>query len=236
MSRFGIVVLVLLVCLPGIASAATGTPMDPKSRYIVGDGDGKIEFEGKPTKAGLIFKVQEPERCLEDKWIILAYNASDKPMRDIRVRLEWKVDGKWYLSSLDGEPLISPNELAPGEWGWADAGTMGCIDDWDAFRVKKIKDDRENHGKIVDLNMLNVQKTDESVRATIANRTEFDVKDIQVEFLCMDRTGWFTDAYISFVNLRKLDAQDWTVEDLTTGNGSCDTPYSFMTALAVRRE
>ena len=128
------------------------------------------------------------------------------------MRLETKVDGKWYPTSLDAEPLISPNELAPGEWGWADAGTMGCADDWDAYRVKKIRDESENHGKIVDLNLVNVRETDDSVRATIANRSKFDVSDIQIEFLCMDEDGWFTDAYIAFVNLRMLDAGDWTVE------------------------
>jgi hypothetical protein len=107
--RITVSVFALVVLIGGMV----GTIGAQETGTLVGPGVPWLVAEGKPDEYGLVKVLQEPNTS-EDYWAVMVMNRSDAPIFHVRVRIEYMIDGSWYVPDLDAKPYVWPAQLDPG--------------------------------------------------------------------------------------------------------------------------
>lgn len=234
----------LLICLLGTLGsvAAANAPTHPaQSSRIVGTGFRYLNFSGEPDADGLIVVFGIPKAPGFD-WPFAVYNGSNHTISDLRLTISEPYQGKTY--PFDDDAWVYPTIIAPGEFGFGGAhleidgqsipaGPNGGLDA--TFTASQIKTPDSKTTGVLDLRLSNVQIDDfGGVSGTVTNSNAFDVKDIEVQRVCIEDTGILTSWDFDVLDRRLLKAH--TSADFTARVASgCDSGNAyFLLAVGTR--
>lgn len=227
-----------------MAAAVVIVPMrvtaQPSEDPLYGPGLELLEFEDQsPDDHGLAWVIHEPVRA-DDHWAVSVYNASAETVSDIRVTIEYLVDGEWYLSGLDNhEMFILPATLEPESMGFAVGEWLGhAPEDWTDVRVDVVSVEQGPSQLVSSLAINDLQQNqDGGYSGTVINDSDYSLRDVGLFFACIDDSGRIVDEFYNGIDLRKMDPGDSEPFDFSDANGECPPETEvIVTAAGVRRD
>lgn len=235
MRRAAWLLIAMLVFSPVTASAKT-TKVEIKPGKTVGAGYEHLKFTSKPDKRGLVWTIQEPLKS-DDYWAVSVLNTSKKTVSGLCVKIEYEIGGQWYLSGMENAALWpDPYAIGPGEFATAVGDTMGFLDtDWDAVRLAPCDADAKLNGAVVDLSVRDFDFSGGVLTGTVVNDTKKSVRNIEVDFRCVDGDGTIYAADFFILDIRKLD-QGKTEAFSEDVSDACTQPDDvIVSSLAIAR-
>ncbi|MFL5759199.1 MAG: hypothetical protein ACJ789_05635 [Thermomicrobiales bacterium] len=220
--------LVVAMQTPWIAVEAAEKPSN-----MDGNGAALLEFNGKPDKHGLIVVLGIPAAPAFD-WPFAVYNAGKKPVKNVRLKIQEKYEGKKI--PFNDKAWVYPSVIEPGEFGFGGAslvvggqqvvaGPAGGLDAKFSISTSiNSKDDR-----LVDLHVRNAKSDDSGeVSGTVSNLSKFDVKGIEVHRLCIEDDGIMTSYFSQIDQRRLLEAGDSA--EFKVSMNPCEKGNGFLVA------
>jgi len=188
-----------------------------------GDGYAHLAFTGEPDEQGLIWQLQEPLRD-GDLWAISVYNGSKETRDHLCKRIEYLIDGTWYLSGMGNAAVwLMPFKVGPGEFaiGVGDRFTSSTGGNWDEARLVPCDQPDAPTGISVDLRIRDLIVDSDGLAGEVLNGNSRTVTNLLVYYRCVDRDGIIYGSDFFDVPIRKLDPK--ATEPFEKKRIDCDT-------------